>query len=177
MIRSLLTSSAAIAALCLAAPDGTGSGAAAGEDSAKSSKPEKPEKPAKAAVIKQNGIKRPEAGSVTGRLWDIADHISAQQNRPAGRKQVVDEYMKVPGANAATANTQYARWVAFHGVGDLLKANRKAEQVEAKKAREAEKATKKADAEAKKAEKDAAKAAPKSSEKPKADADKNKAAA
>lgn len=122
-------------------------------------------------VIKQNGIKRPEPGSITGRLWDIADRLSENAGRPATRKEVVDEYLKVPGANSATANTQYARWVAFHNVGDVLKANRKASIENARKAKDAEKAQKAIEAAKAKAEKDEAKA------KAKAEAEQKAAAA
>ena len=103
-------------------------------------------------ITKQNGIKRPDADSVTGKLWNIADQISEAKGAPALRKEVTDRYMaEVPGANIATANTQYARWVAYHGVSDILKTQRKA-AAEAKKTADAEaKAVAKAEADAKKA--------------------------
>lgn len=129
----------------------------------------------KAAAPKQNGIKRPEPGSVTGALWDIADEISRELGRPAPRKDVVDRYMaNVPNANQATANTQYARWVTFHGASDALRqariaetnerrAAKEKERADAKAAREAEKAAKIAEREAeqqrKSAEREAKKAA------------------
>lgn len=105
------------------------------------------ETPAKVEKVKitQHGITRPEPTSTTGKLWEIADRESNRLGAPAPRKLVTDAYMaEVPNANIATANTQYARWVKFHGVGDIIKANRRAE-ADAKKA-EAEKA--KADAKA-----------------------------
>lgn len=152
MKRSFLLSS--IASLYLAgvafavADEGGGGGAAAPVTETKT-------------VIKQNGIKRPDAGSITGKLWDIADEISNAKNAPASRKEVVDRYLaEVPNANQATANTQYARWVTFHGVSGVLRQQReeetKARRAEADAAKEAEKAAK---AEAKKAEADAAAAA------------------
>lgn len=130
---------------------------------------------------KQNGIKRPAGGSVTGALWDIADRISQSNERPATRKEVIDAYMaEQPNANKATANTQYARWVTYWGVSDTLKTNRsgviearkaekaqavadrKAERDAAKATKEQERAQKKADAQAAKAaaEAQAAAAAP-----------------
>lgn len=100
---------------------------------------------------KQNGIKRPAADSVTGKLWLIADRISAELKAPAPRAAVVKAYMaEVPAANEATANTQYARWVTYNGAADVLRAARKAET--AKKVAEDQAAKDKA-----KAEKDAAK--------------------
>lgn len=153
----------ALAASCLAgvafAPEtGDGGGAAAPVTETKT-------------VIKQNGIKRPDAGSITGKLWDIADEISEAKNAPATRKEVVDRYLaEVPNANQATANTQYARWVTFHGVSAVLRAQREqetaarraaaeAEKAEAKRAAEEKKATEVAEAEKAKAEKAAAKEA------------------
>jgi hypothetical protein len=99
--------------------------------------------PAKPAALKQNGIKRPDAGSATGKLWDIADEISRNIGRPAPRGQVIERYMKEqPNANKATAATQYARWVTFHDAGEALKAGRKAEAEAKAKAAADEKARK-----------------------------------
>lgn len=120
-------------------------------------------------IIKQNGIKRPDVGSQTGKLWDIADAMSGELGKPAARKDVVTKYMtEVPSANEATANTQYARWVKFHGVEAVLKQMRAEQNAGAEQARaeekakaqaekEAAKAKKAADAEAKKAEREAKK--------------------
>ncbi len=119
-------------------------------------------------VLKQNGIKRPDAGSVTGKLWDIADDESAKLGKPAPRKAVVDRYMaEQPNANVATANTQYARWVSYNGASDILRQQRAAE----KAAKAESEAKAKADA---KAAKDAEKAA---AQKVKDDAKAEKAAA
>lgn len=102
--------------------------------------------PEQKVVDKKNGVKRPDSGSVTGKLWDIADRISTELKRPAPRKDVVTAYMKeVPNANEATANTQYARWVTYHGASDVLRKMRQDETA----ARSAEKEQAKADAKAK----------------------------
>lgn len=120
-------------------------------------------KPAKIKMPEQNGVTRPNPDSMIGKLWEIADSISNQNGRPATRKEVVETYMaQVPGAVLATANTQYARWVTFHAVGDLLRAERKAAteaRREAKKAeREQAKASKDAEKQAEREAKEAAKA-------------------
>lgn len=95
----------------------------------------------KPARVSQNDVTRPEAGTVTGALWAIADAESAKLGRPAPRKVVTDAFMReVANANIATANTQYARWVKFYGVADQLKAA----AGETKAAKEAEKAQAKA---------------------------------
>ncbi|QIG73295.1 hypothetical protein EVC02_074 [Rhizobium phage RHph_N17] len=150
MRKMYLSTAALLAGVCFAA-DGAGSAAAP-----------TPVTETK-TVLKQNGIKRPDAGSVTGKLWDIADAISESLGKPAPRKDVVDRYMKeVPNANQATANTQYARWVSYHGVADILRKARaeetSARQAEKVKAAEDEKAAKEAKKKAAEDEK-AAKAA------------------
>lgn len=110
--------------------------------------------PVEKVVLKQNGIKRPESGSITGKLWDIADEISMNAGRPALRKEVVDRYLaEQPGANSATANTQYARWVIYHGATDALRELRAQETAARREAAKEEKA--KANAE-KQAEREAA---------------------
>lgn len=125
----------------------------------------------KPPVLKQNGIKRPDAGTLTGRLWDIADQLSAELKRPAPRKAVIEKYMaEVAGANMATANTQYARWVTYHGATEALKAARQQEKADKLAAGEQDRAAK-AEAKAKaKADKEAARAAAKEA-KAKADAE------
>lgn len=95
----------------------------------------------KTEVLKKNGIKRPDSGTLTGSLWDIADRISAEQKRPALRKEVVDAYVaEVVGANDATANTQYARWVAYHGCAEQVRAIRGEQRKAENAGRDAEKA-------------------------------------
>ena len=132
-------------------------------------------------ILKQNGIKRPDAGGITGKLWDIADEESAKLGRPAPRKTVVDRYMaEQPNANVATANTQYARWVTYNGASDILRQQRAAEKAEKASAGEAEKAEAKAKKEAAKAEKAAeaeAKKQKKAEEKAAKDAEKAAVAA
>ncbi|QXV74941.1 hypothetical protein [Rhizobium phage RHEph26] len=154
MRKLYLSTAALLAGVCFSAE---GAGAAAAPAPVTETK----------TVLKQNGIKRPDAGSITGKLWDIADAISESLGRPAPRKDVVDRYLaEVPNANAATANTQYARWVSYHGVADILRkaraeetSARQAEKVKATEAAKAEKeAKKKAEADAK-AEKEAKKKA------------------
>lgn len=95
----------------------------------------------------QNDVTKPAAGTTTRALWDIADRESTKLNKPAPRKIVVDAYMaEVPGANLATAQTQYARWVRYHGIGAMLAQDKEAEKArlaqEKAEAKEAEKAAK-----------------------------------
>jgi bifunctional DNA-binding transcriptional regulator/antitoxin component of YhaV-PrlF toxin-antitoxin module len=53
--------------------------------------------------------KRPSEGTMTGRVWEIAECISRETGRLAQRKQVIEAYAK-EGGNPNTASTQYALW-------------------------------------------------------------------
>jgi bifunctional DNA-binding transcriptional regulator/antitoxin component of YhaV-PrlF toxin-antitoxin module len=53
--------------------------------------------------------KRPSEGTLTGRVWQIAERISHETGRVAQRKQVMDAFAK-EGGNPNTASTQYALW-------------------------------------------------------------------
>jgi len=170
MINSLALASLCMAGIAFAPADGAAGAAPDASSTVAGNAPVVETK----TVLKQNGIKRPDAGSVTGKLWDIADEESKKLNAPAPRKTVVDRYMKEqPGANNATANTQYARWVTYNGASEILKANRAATKTAGAEAKEKEKAEKAA---AKQAEKDA-KAKAKADEKAVKDAEKAAAAA
>ena len=97
---------------------------------------------------RQNGFTRPLAGTKTGLVWDIADKISAEKQRPALRDEVMAEYKaQVEGASDGTISTQYSRWCGFHGVQEVLRkmrADEKAKEAEAKAAAKAAKDAEKA---------------------------------
>lgn len=99
------------------------------------------EKPAPAPKDIQNGVTRPKAGTKTGNVWDTADKISSENQRPALREEVMEACTKA-GINKGTIATQYARWTEYHGV---TKEQRKAVR---DTAREAAEATAKAEADA-----------------------------
>jgi hypothetical protein len=67
------------------------------------------------AKIQQNGVTRPKDGSTTGRVWAVADEISSKQQRPATRKEVIDQ-IHAEGINTSTGATQYGKWRKFHGL-------------------------------------------------------------
>ena len=69
----------------------------------------------KVALLTQNGISRPAAGSKTSRIWDISDELSAIAGKPAKRKEVIAKAI-AEDLNAATAATQYGRWRKFFGL-------------------------------------------------------------
>jgi len=64
----------------------------------------------------QNGVARPKPGTKTGRIWEIADELSAQLGHPVPRRKVLEAAIN-EGMNPATAATQYGRWRKYHGLG------------------------------------------------------------
>lgn len=134
----------------------------------------------KPARVRKNGQTRPESGTKTGLIWDIADRITSETNVVATKEEVWAEYQtKVEGPAEATVATQYGRWVIFHGYQEQVKAARKAAKdakagaedaakAAAKQAKEDEKkrkADEKAAAKKKREDEKAAKAAAKQAEK------------
>lgn len=76
--------------------------------------PAAPPAEAKPTRVKNNGVTRPE-GAKTGRVWAIADEISAAKKAPAERKEVMEK-ARAEGINPATVATQYGRWRKFFGL-------------------------------------------------------------
>lgn len=64
----------------------------------------------------QNGVARPKPGTKTGRIWEVADELSAQLGHPVPRRKVLEVAIS-EGMNPATAATQYGRWRKYHGLG------------------------------------------------------------
>ncbi len=83
----------------------------------KAAKPAKPAKEAKPKVerVKANGITRPKDNCTCGKLFEIADKISASTKKPARRAAVLEAAAKL-SINPATAATQYGRWRRFNGL-------------------------------------------------------------
>lgn len=81
-------------------------------------KPAKAEKPKREASEKSNGIARPKADTVVGKIWAIADGLSnlkLKTPKIAPRKDVLTA-AENEGINPSTAATQYGRWRRFHGI-------------------------------------------------------------
>jgi hypothetical protein len=76
---------------------------------------ETPAAPAAAVKVTQNGVTRPKDGTTTGRVWAIADEISAKKGEPADRKTVIEQVV-AEQINASTGATQYGKWRKFHGL-------------------------------------------------------------
>ena len=62
-----------------------------------------------------NGVTRPADGTLTARIWQIADEISAKAKAPASRADVL-KVAEAEGLNTATCATQYGRWRVFNGL-------------------------------------------------------------
>ena len=81
----------------------------------KAPKAEKAPKEPKEPRVEANGVVRPKDGTSTGRVWAIADEISAAKGAPAPRKEVMDQ-CAAEKINVSTAATQYGKWRKFHGL-------------------------------------------------------------
>jgi hypothetical protein len=68
-----------------------------------------------------NGITRPKDGTLTGRVWAIADELSEAAGEPISRGAVMTK-AEAEGLNKATIATQYGRWRQFHGLASKRKA-------------------------------------------------------
>lgn len=56
-----------------------------------------------------SAYKRPNAGTETRRVWDIADQLTQESGEPAKRADVIERF-SAEGGNANTASTQYHHW-------------------------------------------------------------------
>lgn len=95
---------------------------AAKEKAAADKAAEKAAKAAQAAEAKvkvtlpqQNGVTRPRPEGACGRVWALADTISARIGQPVPISMLLKE-TAAAGLNDATTKTQYARWKTFNGV-------------------------------------------------------------
>ena len=56
---------------------------------------------------------RPHPGTLTARVWEIADEITREKGRRAERREVIERYVAENG-NRNTAGTQYQYWKQHH---------------------------------------------------------------
>ena len=56
---------------------------------------------------------RPHPGTLTGRVWEIADEITREKGRRAERREVIERCVAENG-NRNTAGTQYQYWKKHH---------------------------------------------------------------
>lgn len=132
--------------------------------------------PIEVQVVKQeerNGVVRPKNETACGRIWAVADEMSAALGGPVACADLLAK-LTVQGYVEATIRTQYARWRKFYGVEGRIISEQKmqaeAAKAQAKADKEAAKAQAKADREAKAAEKKAAKEQAEAERKAKAEA-------
>ncbi len=69
----------------------------------------------KVAQPSQNGVTRPRPEGACGKVWALADSISARIGQPVTIAMLSKE-TSAAGLNDATTRTQYARWKTFNGV-------------------------------------------------------------
>jgi len=63
----------------------------------------------------QNGIRRPGPEGLCGRVWGLADELSATLGQPVPIANLL-EAGKAQGLNTSNIRTEYARWKKFHGL-------------------------------------------------------------
>jgi hypothetical protein len=66
------------------------------------------------ALPHQNGVTRPNAATITGRVWNLVDELQAALGKLPARSEVIGKGL-AQGINEATLSTQYGRWRKFHG--------------------------------------------------------------
>lgn len=77
----------------------------------------------RASRVKLNDVTRPADGTVTGKIWALADELSKASGTVA-TIAAIKGHVTMAGVNDHTIKTQYARWRAFNGVkGRLPKIN------------------------------------------------------
>lgn len=86
---------------------------------AETAPPAKATKP-KAEKVQQNGITRPGANTLCGRIWAAADEITDKQHGAVATIGALKEHPATHDANEHTIKTQYARWRAFNGISGRL---------------------------------------------------------
>ena len=70
---------------------------------------------------KRNNVTKPAAGTVTGRVWEVADEVSRAQGRPALRGEVM-AILDAEGVSKGTIATQYGKWCTYYGVDKATRA-------------------------------------------------------
>lgn len=76
-------------------------------------------KAVRADKVAQNGITRPAATSLCGKIWATADAISEEMRGVCTISQLKN-HAEIVGTNDHTIKTQYARWRAFNGISGRL---------------------------------------------------------
>jgi hypothetical protein len=75
-----------------------------------------PAKPARADRQQKNGVTRPASGTATGKIWDLADKLSADAEGQPVPIATLRAHADLRQTNENTLKTQYARWRNYHGI-------------------------------------------------------------
>ena len=67
----------------------------------------------------QNGVRRPGAEGKCGRVWAIADRLSAALGQPVPVADVLVE-AEAEGLSASNTRCEYARWKKFNGLSGRI---------------------------------------------------------
>lgn len=67
----------------------------------------------------QNGIRRPGPDGLCGRVWGLADELSASLGQPVPISNLL-EAGEAQGLNPSNIRTEYARWKKFHGLSGRI---------------------------------------------------------
>lgn len=63
----------------------------------------------------QNGVRKPKPGTLCGRVWEVADKLSAELGQPTPVKNLLESCV-AEGQKPGNIKAEYARWRKFHGV-------------------------------------------------------------
>jgi hypothetical protein len=89
--------------------------AKAAKEAEKKAKAEAKASKAKVKQPNQNGVTRPTPDGSCGKVWALADSMSAHLKQPVPISTLIVETRK-HNLNDATTRTQYARWKVYNGV-------------------------------------------------------------
>jgi len=67
----------------------------------------------------QNGVRRPGPDGLCGRVWGLADKLSADLGQPVPVADLL-KAGEADGLNPANIRTEYARWKKFHGLAGRI---------------------------------------------------------
>ncbi len=78
----------------------------------------------------QNGVRRPGPDGLCGKVWALADAMSAEMAQPVPVASLL-ERGTAQGLNTANIRTEYARWKKFHGLSGRITTPAPAENAQA----------------------------------------------
>jgi hypothetical protein len=67
----------------------------------------------------QNGVRRPSPTGLCGKVWSLADALSAELKQPVPVADLL-KAGEAQGLNTSNIRTEYARWKKFHGLAGRI---------------------------------------------------------